>query len=215
MDYTTYIRRSLISFLTCASIAIWFLYLYFELWDFIRAAISLKYVNIQTVSFSIYSFFLVLLPSAIVYSPRHSKKNLFKAICFGISASLLLGTIGDIITYNFFKDYTFLEGDAIFCNIVVSIPNMYGVLCCLILSFAYALFGIYLTENRIASFFLYLLIFLIIATPPFIYSFSTWGGFPRQTWVQKAAFIIPYHACLLLSLLLASTSKFIWREHIR
>ena len=215
MNYSTQIKRNLISFFICASIAIWFLYLYLQLWDFIKAAISLKYVNVQTVSFSVYSFLLVFLPSAIIYSPRQSKNNLFKTVCFCISATLLIGTIGDVITYNFFKDYSFLEGDAIFCNIVVSIPNMYGVLCCLILSFAYALFGLCLTKNRVASFFLYLLIFLIIAVPPFLYSFNTWGGFPRQTWVEKAAFIIPHQACLLLSLLLANTSEFIWKEHIR
>ena len=215
MDYTTHAKRTLVSFFNFLCLALWFLYLYFKLWDFATAAISLKYINIQTVSFVIYSFLLVLLPVTIIYSPKRSKKNLFKIVCFAISASLLAGSVGDVITYNFFKGYNFLEGDAIFCNIVVSIPNMYGVLCCLVLSALYAILGLYLTENRFLSVFLYLLIFLIISVPPFIYSFSMWGGFPRQTWVEKAAFIIAHQACLFLSLLIASTSEFVWSERIR
>lgn len=214
MDYSTNIRRTLASFLLFVSVALWFLYLYFKLWSFIKAAIAMNYLNVQTVSFIVYSFALILFPSAIIYSPNHSKKNLFRFVCLLLSSSLLVGVVGDMITYNFFIDYTFMEGDAIFSNIVISIPNMYGVLCCLIIALAYAIIGFNIKERRILSTLMYALIVLMVIIPPFLYSFISWNGYPRQTWVEKAAFIVPHQICLLFSIILSCSSELIWDENM-
>lgn len=215
MDYTTHIKRTLSSFFQFLAVAMWFLYLYFKLWDFAKAAIMLRYINVQTVSFILYSFILILLPASIIYTPRHSKDKLFRFIGFSMAVVLVVGAVGDLITYNFFSGYTFREGDAVFCNIVVSVPNLCGTFCCFILAAAYALFGVYMTKNRLLAYLLYLTIFLIGLISPFMYAYVSWGGFPRQTWVEKSAFIIPHQLCMFLSFTMLVGSDLLWREHIR
>ena len=214
MDFGTYHIRRLVFFLHFLSVAAWFFYLYSKLWEFITAAVLLKNINVQTISFIIYSFLLVLLPAALIYSPKHSKKNLFMVISFALSAVILVGAVGDLITYNFFSDYTFVVGDAIFCNILIGIPNIYGTVCCLLLSLAYFFFGIYITENRLAACLLYLFIVLIGVIPAIIYSFNAWGGYPRRSWIEKMAFIAPHQASLLISFSLSSISLPLWEEHM-
>lgn len=212
MDYGFQIRRGLISVFYFSAVAMWFLFLYFKLWEFINAAIQLNYFTVQTVSFMVYSAFLLLLPSAFVFSPPYSKKNLFLTICYGFSLVLAIGAIGDMITYKLFIDYFFMETDAIFCNIIFGIPNMYGVLLCFILSAAYALFGFYLQKNKYIACAMYFLIFILSFVPSFVYSYYVWNGFPRLTWIEKAAFIVPQQTCILLSLILSATSDVLWGE---
>ncbi len=213
MNYTTYLIRKLTSISLFSSIGIWILYVYFKLYEFIEATVLLRYIKVQNISFILYSILLVLLPAATIYSPTRSRKKLFKRICFCLSAVILIGAIGDLVTYKFFINYTFFKGDAIFCNIVLGIPNIYGTICCLLLSLAYFLLGIYITENRFVSFILYLFIFLIGAIPPFVYSLNTWGGYPRQVWLEKAAFIIPHQACLLFALFMTLISSLLWKNY--
>lgn len=216
MDFFTYHMRKLVSFFHFLSIAIWFLFLYFKLWVFINAAVVLKTLNIQTVSFIVYSFLLVLFPATLIYSPkRGSKKKIFNFIFYFISIVILAGAIGDLFTYNLFRDYTYTVGDAVFCNILLGVPNIYGTICCLILSLAYFIFGKYLTENKTTACLAYLSVILIGITPALIYSFSSWGGFSRSAWVEKAAFIAAHQICLFISFLIASTSSRLWREHIK
>ena len=215
MEYSSNIRRGLIGFFRFFSVAVWFLYIYFKLWDFVKAAIALQYVNVQTVCFSLYSVLIVLIPAAILYLPKFSKRKLFMAISFAIALTLFIGATGDLFTYSFFIDYEFMEGDAIFCNIILSIPNIYGVLLCYLLAGLYVLFGINIIDHRYRTFFIYLFIFIIGYAPAYIYSYLAWGGYPRQTWIEKAAFLIPHQLSMLICFALSFTSQFLWEERIR
>lgn len=216
MDFRTRHIRNLVCCLHFLSVALWFFYLYFKLWEFISAAALLHFANVQIICFILYSFLLVLFPAAIIYSPKYkSKKKIFMSICFSLSAVILVGAIADLFTYGFFHRYTFTLGDAVFCNILIGVPNLYGTICCILLSTAYLLFGKYFTEKKLISCLLYLFIILIGVVPAFIFSFNTWGTFPRPTWIEKAAFIGPHQACLLLSFILSATSDVIWDEFIR
>jgi hypothetical protein len=207
MDYTSHLIRKFKYVTLFASVAIWVLYVYFKLSEFIEAALSLKYITVQTVSFVLYSVLLVFLPATAIFLPRFLRKSFLKWVCFCLSAVVMVGAIGDLFTYNFFRDYTFFRGDAIFCNILLGIPNLYGTICCILISLLYLFLGIHIMKNRGIACLLYLLIFLIGAAAPFIYSYTSWGGFPRHSWLLKAAFIIPHQACVLLALVFAFISK--------
>ena len=215
MDYTTNIRRTLVSFFHFFAVATWALFIYYKVWDFVKAAIALKYVNVQIISYTIYSFLLVLFPISFIYKSRKSKRKHFSRIGYLIAAIIAIGATGDLITYHFFINYTFVEGDAIFCNILLSVPNLYGVLLCYLLAAAYVMFGTKLTNHRYTAVFFYFLIFIIGIVPAFVYSYMSWGGYPRATWIEKAAFIMPHQLAILLSFLIGISSDLIWKERIR
>ena len=218
MDYNSQIKRTLISFFHFLSVALWFLYLYLNLWDF--AATARKYVLyfpkfiVPLFSFFLYSIVLVLLPVVIIYSPRHSrsKDKLFRGVSNVIAAILVIGTIGDLIIYKCFINYVFEEGHAIFCNLVVYMPNLIGTLCCVIMAVAYVLLGRYLTKNRLIAYLLYLLICLLEVTPLIYMSFT---DTLRIALIKKAAFILPHQLCILVSLTLAFPSELLWVERIK
>ena len=207
MDYTAYLIRRFKFITLLSSVIIWALYAYYKLSEFIEAAISLKYINVQTVSCVLYSILLVLLPAAAIFLSRSVRKKILMWVCFCLAAVIMVGAIGDLFTYKLFRSYTFFAGDANFCNILLGIPNLYGTICCILISLLYLFLGIHIMKNRGIACLLYLLIFLIGAAAPFIYSYNSWGGFPRHSWLLKAAFIIPHQACVLLALVFAFISK--------
>ena len=219
MDYNSHIKRTLISFFQFMSVAFWFLYLYFILWDFAAAARafvkSYPQFIIPLMTYFLYSVSLVFLPTAIIYTPRRStqsKDKLFRLVTSIIAAILIIGSIGDLFIFNFFINYVFQEGHAIFCNLVVYIPNLLGTLSCLIMALAYILFGRYLTKNRLIAFLLYLLIFIIELIPLVYMHFN---NTLRIALIKKAALIFPHQICLLISLTLAFPSELLWTDRIK
>ena len=164
MDYNSHIKRTLISFFQFMSVAFWFLFIYLILWDFTEAARVYVTVypqfTVPLFSYFLYSVSLIFLPVSIIYTPRRSnksKRTLFKVVTSVIAVIILIGAIGDLFVYNFFINYTFREGHAIFCNLVAYLPNLAGTVCCIVMAAAYILFGRYMTKNRLIAYLLYLI----------------------------------------------------------
>ena len=220
MDYNSHIKRTLISFFQFMSLALWFVYLWFNLFSFADAVgkyikAASFYKSIPLIVFFAYSIALVFLPVVIIYMPRrsrHSKTRLFKLVTYTIAAILLIGAISDLWLYKFFIGYEFQQGDPIFCNLITYLRNIWGSVCCIVMAIAYVLFGKYLTKNRLIAYLLYMLILLLELVPLVL---THYNGTLYQALMEKAALILPHQISLFISLTLAFPSEILWTERIK
>lgn len=210
-----YIKYILIDILEFLAIALWFAYLYFSLWSFIRAAVALNCVDVQKVSYVVYSVLFLLLPTVFAWSPsRLNKRTLLRIVCFGFALVLIVGTIADLITFKGLIGYTFVEGDAVFVNLIMNLPNLWGAVFCLVLAGLYIAFGINITERPLVAYLIFLSIFIIDAVLPFLISFGLYDMMPRLTWIKKSMFLLPIQFLILLTMTFGITARKYWAKLI-
>ena len=215
MYFYQFIKRLTIDIIMFFAVVISLFFLFDQMIPFIKSAVSLHVMNWQTIPYMIYALLLILLPVTLLsHSMRISKTRLLRAIFFCFAATILIGSVGDLITYRFFIGYNFSEGDAVFVNILWNMPNLLGVLFSLIIAVLYIALGIQIRYKRRVSYILYLVIFLLSALAPFLYTYIATGYLPRETWIKKAAFIIPEQLLILISLSICVTSRELWVKHI-
>jgi len=215
MGFFRYVKYVLIDICEFLAIALWFAYLYFSLWSFINAAIAMNVVDVQKVSYVLYSLLFLLLPTFFNWSPsRLNKQTLLRGISIAYALVLLVGTVADFISFNFFIDYTFIEGDAVFVNLIMNMPNMGGAIICLIMAALYVAFGFTVTEKPVVAYIIFFSIFFLDAILPFLISLGIYGSMPRLTWIKKSLFLLPMQFLNLLALTLAVTSREYWRKII-
>ncbi len=190
-------------------------FLYSQMLPFAKAAITLNYVNGQTVLYMAYSILLFLLPLVLLLSNIYpSKAQVLRMLFYSFAAVITIGTVSDLITYNFFVGYSFREGDTVFVNIMWNIPNILGVLLSGVIAILYVFLGKWIKRRRTISYFLYLAIFILSLAIPFAYAFFINGMAPRGTWIQKAAFVYLEQFFILVSLTICASSRSIWSKHI-
>lgn len=214
MNFSTLIRRIFMDFFKFLAIAIWFFFLYYKLWPFVNAAIKLHQINFQSISYMGYTLFLLFLPIALLWSPPFNKLTLLRFICNVTAFFLLLGTIADFFVFHPFLSYTFKEGDMIFCNIISGIPGYLGSISCILMAVAYFFFGMEIAHNRAIAYLLFILILALNVAPAFLYSYYLTGFMPRDTWIEKAAFIVPQQLFIVISLSFSVGSKDLWMKNI-
>ena len=214
MFYQT-LKRVSIDISEFLSLLMGILFYYFKMGAFIHAAIMLGYINGQTVSYLLYSFILLILPAVLLSAfKRLDKGLLLRYIFYAHAAIILMGTFFDIHTYNCFIDYTFIEGDAIFVNLLWNMPNMLGVIMSVIISILYITLGKQIRKKRRISYILYFITFILSHLPPIIYSFATIGTWPRETYLQKSLYVMVIQLMVLVAFSIAATSRTLWKNHI-
>lgn len=191
------------------------LFFYFKMYSFVHAAVMLGYVNGQTISYMIYAILLVLLPIVLLVCFRRlNKASILRLMFYAFAAVILVGTVFDVITYNWFNDYMFIEGDAIFVNLLWNMPNMYGVVHSVIMAILYIALGKQIKRKRRLSLILLIVIFILSNIPPVIYAFVTSGTWPRETYLQKSIYVLAIQIFLLAAFSIAATSRSLWKQHI-
>ena len=191
------------------------LFFYFKMYSFVNAAVKLGYVNGQTISYLIYAILLILLPIVLLVCFRRlNKASILRLMFYAFATVILVGTVFDIITYRGFTDYMFIEGDAVFVNLMWNMPNMYGVCHSIIMIVLYVLLGKQVKRTRRLSLILLITIFIMTNIPPFIYSFAASGTWPRETFLQKSIYILAIQIFLLAAFSIAATSRTLWKQHI-
>lgn len=214
MGFYRHVKFISISVLHFLAIALWFFYLYYSLWPFISAAISLNYVNFQTCSYMVYSFLFLFLPVVFMWSPPKwlNKRLLIRILCFAFALVMVVGSVADLIKYKAFIGYTFTEGDAIFVNLIMNLPNIWGVVFCIILAVLYFVVGLNIAENPPVACLSYGLIFVIDAIIPVLWAICIGNTLPRLTWIQKSMYLLPIQLFLLISMILAlHPHRFWWK----
>lgn len=190
-------------------------FLYSQMFSFVYAAIILGYVNGQTVSFTIYTLLLFCLPLVLLLSRvRPSKPQILRILFYCFAAVIMAGTICDLVTYNFFNDYSFKEGDTVFVNIMWNMPDLWGALFSLVISVLYFNLGIWIKRRRTISLWIYLSIFILTCIVPFLYTFLASGTLPRITWMQKALFLSIEQFLILLGFSVCASSRTLWAKHL-
>lgn len=214
MFYQT-IKRVSIDIAEYLALTMGVLFYYYKMGSFIHAAIMLGYVNGQTVSYLLYSFVLILLPIALLYCfKRLQKASVLRWIFYAHAAVIFLGTYYDIRKYNWFIDYTFLEGDAIFVNLLWNMPNALGIVMSITIGALYIVLGKLIKKKRRLSYITYFTITLLSHLPPIIYSFATIGTWPRETYLQKSIYVMAIQILILIAFSIAATSRSLWSKHI-
>lgn len=191
------------------------LFFYFKMYSFIHAAVMLGYVNGQTISYMVYAILLILLPIVLLVCFRRlNKASILRLMFYAFAGVILVGTIFDVVTYNWFSDYMFIEGDAIFVNLLWNMPNMSGVFHSIIMATLYILLGKQIKRKRRLSLVLLIIVFILSNVPPFVYSLITSGTWPRETFLQKSIYVLAIQIFLLAAFSIAATSRTLWKQHI-
>ncbi len=209
------IKRLLIDVFEFFALLFCLLFIYTQMIPFVKAAFSLNYVNGQAISYIIFSLLLLIFPLVLLWHPIHfDKATILRRFfyCFGII--ILTGTVFDLILYNAFIGYTYAEGDMIFVNILWNIPNIYGAVFSCIIAVLYLFLGKWIKRRRRISYILYLVIFILSAAVPFVYTYYATGFLPRETWLQKAVFIISEQLLVLTAFTICASSRTLWKQHI-
>ena len=209
------IKRLSIDILEFFALLFSLFFIYLQMIPFIKAAFTLNYVNGQAISYIIFTLLLLALPLVLLWNPVHyDKAKILRSLfyCFGVI--ILVGTVFDLITYNAFIDYNYAEGDMIFVNILWNIPGIFGAIFSFVIAVLYFSLGKWVKRRRKISYIIYFIIFILSATVPFLYTYYTTGYLPRETWLQKAAFIIPEQFLLLIAFTVCASSRSLWQKHI-
>lgn len=215
MLFQQMVKRLVIDALIFFSALINLYFLYSQMFPFVNAAIALGYVNGQTVSYSVYTVLLLCLPVILLLSSvKPSKKQVLRVLFYAFAATIFAGTVSDLISYNFFMDYTFKEGDTVFVNIMWNMPNLGGALFSLLISALYIQLGIWIKRRRTISYCIYLAIFLLSLIVPFSYTFLIAETLLRATWLQKSMFILLEQFFILIALTMCASSRSLWQKHI-
>lgn len=215
MTFNNLVKRLTIDIFMFLALLLSLVFFWYQMIPFIKAAILLDAVNMQTVSYLAYSILLICMPLFFLLVQRTIEKGLLlRYMFYGFSAVILLGTISDIIKYHGFINYNFMEGDAVFINMIFNMPNLFGVLASILLAILYFQLGKSIRRNRKKSLMLFMAIFSVSFILPFLVSFILTGLMPRATWLEKAAYIISEHILLLVSLCICATSRTLWKKHI-
>ncbi len=215
MAFQELIKRLFIDLLVLFALLLNVYFLYSQMLPFLRAAILLGYLNGQTICYMLYSVLLFLLPFVLLFGVRSlSKPRALRSLFYAFAATILAGTVSDLISYNFFLGYTFSEGDTVFVNIMWNIPNIWGALFSVLIAVLYLFLGKRIKRRRKISYYLYLAIFILSTLIPFIYTYAASGMLPRASWLQKAVFIIPEQFLLLISLTVCVSDRSLWKKHV-
>lgn len=215
MYFVEVVKRLIIDIFFFAALVINLFFMYFQMSSFVRAAVSLNMLNVQIISYTLYAVLLLVLPVLLLSVPqRFSKRHALKGIFYAFAAVLIIGTCGDLIAYGGFVGYQFSEGDAVFVNLMWNMPNIFGVLCSAVMAVLYIVLGNKIARVRRGAYVMFLLIAVFTIVIPFAYSLIIGGSMPRQTWLEKSAFIIPEFICLLTSFSVAVSSRKLWTQHI-
>lgn len=214
MFYTT-VKRVAIDICEFMALAMGILFFWVKMIPFINSAILLNYINGQTISYLVFALLLIALPIILLYVFKKANKGVILRRLFYVYAAVILcGTVFDLISYKFFIGYEFMEGDAIFVNMMWNMPNIGGVIMSIIVATLYILLGKQIKRTRRLSYILYIITFLTSHIPTFIYTFIATGGLPRDTYLQKSLYVIAIQLLILGALTLAATSRSLWKSHV-
>lgn len=209
------VKRVSIDILEFLALVMGILFYYFKMNSFVRAAISLGYVNGQTVSYLLFSILLIALPIILLSSfATLNKGSLLRYLFYGFGIIIIFGTICDIITYKGFYNYIYMEGDTIFTKLMWNMPNMLGVVCSVAVAMLYFALGKQIKRKRRVSYALYIAIFILSHFPAILYSLVTTGAFPQDTYLQKSLYVIAIQLLILGAFTLAASSRTLWKGHI-
>ncbi len=215
MYFLEIVKRLTIDVFTFLAIVVNGLLLYFQMVPFVRAAVSLKMLNAQTISFLLFTIMMLVLPVALLNkNAQTSKKRLLSRIFYIIAAVIFIGTLADLISFRGFFGYKYSEGDAVFVNMMWNMPTIFGALFSVVIASLYCVLAKKIRHVRRLSLLLIFIIFLLSSLAPFVYSYIVSSSLPRQTWLVKAAFIIPEYILLLVAFSVAASSREIWIKHI-
>lgn len=191
------------------------LFYYTKMNSFVKAAIALNFVNGQTMSYLAFAILLIILPIVLLSAFRKLDKGmLLRLIFYAFGTVIIVGTIFDVITYNCFIDYTYIEGDAIFVNLMWNMPNITGVILSLIVSLLYFALGKQIKRKRRISFMLYASIFIISHIPPMLFTIISTGALPRDTYLQKSLYVLAIQLLILVALAIAASARTLWKQHV-
>lgn len=215
MSFQELIKRLFIDIAAFFALALNLYFLYSQMIPFLNAALALNYLNGQTICYMAYSVLLMLFPAILLFgAPVISKPKALRILFYAFAAVLFAGSVSDLISYNFFLGYTFIEGHTVFVNIMWNMPNIWGVLFSLVIATLYALLAYWIKKRRKISYFLYLSIFILSVAIPLIYTYFTSSALPRDSWMQKAVLIIPEQFLILISLSVCASSRSLWKKHV-
>lgn len=215
MYYLQLVKRLASDIFLLFSIIMSILLIYFQMIPFVEAAIALKMLNAQTISYTVFTLLLLILPLVMIAGFRRiSKRNVLSAVFYSFAAIIFIGTVSDMLSFHGLIGYQFSEGDAVFVNMMWNMPNIFGVLFSLIIVVLYIFLGNKIKHVRRISYKLFLSITVLSVTVPFIYSYLMTGSLPRQTWLDKAGYIIPEYLFLLVTFSIVASSREIWVKHI-
>lgn len=215
MYFLEIVKRLMIDILTLLALVLNCLFLYFQMTPFVRAAFLLHMVNAQTVSFTVFTLLMLILPLVMLCKgEQFPKKNVLSVLFYLFAAVILIGTAADLISFRGFSGYTFSEGDAVFVNMMWNIPSLIGVMFSVIIAVLYCILAHKIKYVRRASLVLLFVVFILSSAIPFAYAYFASGVLPRQTWLEKAAFIIPEYILLLAAFSISGSSRKLWVKHI-
>lgn len=215
MEFRIFVKRLTIDMFMFLSLLVSVLFFAQQMIPFVNAAIKLNALNMQTFSYIIYTILLVLLPFFFLFHiEKYDKGLVLRVILYSLAGIIIVGTISDLITYRLFLDYTYTEGDTVFVNIMWNMPNLIGVLMSAIIAFLYLRLGKWIRRRRKISLKLFFAVFLCSFIVPFIYTLIVTNALPRETWLEKALFIMTEYILLLVSLSICSTSHSLWKQHV-
>lgn len=215
MYFLEIVKRLTIDIFTLLAIVLNCLFLYFQMLPFARAAFLLHMLNVQTVTFMIFTLLMLILPIVMLFKGDYfPKKNVLSVLFYLFAAVILIGTAADLISFRGFSGYTYSEGDAVFVNIMWNIPSLAGVGVSILIAALYCVLANKIKHVRRASLILLLTVFILSSAIPFAYAYFFHGILPRQTWLEKAAFIIPEYILLLVAFSVSASSRKLWVKHI-
>ncbi len=215
MAFYQLVKRISIDIAMLFALLVSLLFFYDQVIPFVRSAVALGYINGQSVSYIVYALLCILLPLRLLAANKHSgKRRQLKYICFAFGAIILFGTVCDLVTFKFFSEYSFVEGDMIFINILWNMPNLFGAVLSIVIAALYFFLGKCITKVRRMSFIIYTAIFILSVCLPFIYTYVASGSLPRMTYLEKALFLVPESIFLLIAFSISVTSRELWKEHI-
>ncbi len=215
MEFRIFVKRLTVDMFMFFALLISALFFYQQMVPFIRAAFLLKALNAQTLSYILYTILILILPLFFLMNfKRHDKSLMLRGLFYIIAAIIAIGTISDLVINNFFIGYRYSEGDTVFVNIMWNMPNLFGVLHSAILCTLYVFLGKWVRRRRKITLYLFIGIFAASFIVPFIYTFITSGMLPRETWLEKALFIMSEYMLMVVSLGICSTSRALWKHHV-
>lgn len=215
MEFRIFVKRLTIDMFMFLALLFALLFFYQQMVPFTRAAFILKAFNAQTASYLIYTIFLLMLPLFFLMRfKKHDKSLMLRGLFYSFAAIIAIGTISDLVTHNFFMNYNYTEGDTVFVNIMWNMPNLFGVALSTVVCVLYACLGKWVRRRRKITLHLFIGIFVACFIVPFIYTFITTGMLPRETWLEKALFIMSEYLLITVSLSICSTSHSLWRRHV-
>ncbi|MDD6214446.1 MAG: hypothetical protein PUB42_04615 [Firmicutes bacterium] len=186
-----------------------------QLLPFISSAADSGTMNAAIFLYALYTIFLTVFPIVLMSSMRIDKVLIIRVLCIGISTTLIIGTLYDLISFGFFtKSITDADYSNGFGKILWNTSGFGGSLLSIVIALCYTDFAVHIKHKRRISYIIFLAIFILSVVCPYIFSLIFNGRMPDISWLKKNMVLHTGQIFTFVSVSIMATSRSIWTEYI-